>query len=390
MDLKWNQPVLSALFLLAGVAEATVFDVKNYSAQADGKTDISKALISAWNDACASVEPSTVLIPEGTYLLGPVILSGPYKSPTIEFQLQGLVLAPPDPASFKTDGWVVFQYINDLTISGGGTLDGQGQKAWTINNCAANPNCKMLPVSLIFNFVNNTMIRNITSVHSKNFHISIFQSYDLTLENLNISAPGDNSARIRITDIVIATGDNCISVGPGTCNLNVTKVVCGPGYGINVGSLGKYPGEAEVNGVFVRNNTFINTQNGVRIKTWLSSPAVILDQEYCPHLKCDKEDPLLVKLSNIMFDNIRGTSLSQVTVINACSRGAPCENLKIGNINLQYTGMEGPAQSTCSNVKPIFFRPSDPTHHLYLKHFHQINSYLPKGSQSPRWDLLGS
>ncbi|KAJ4982271.1 hypothetical protein NE237_033108 [Protea cynaroides] len=264
-----------------------------------------------------------------------------------------------------------------------GTLDGQGQKAWTINNCAANPNCKMLPVSLKFNFVNNTMIRNVTSLNSKNFHISIFQSYDLTLENLNISAPGDSantdgihmgdSTRIRITDIVIATGDDCISVGPGTCNLHVTKVVCGPGHGISVGSLGKYPGEAEVNGVFVRNNTFINTQNGVRIKTWPSSPAgaasnivfedlimndvynpVILDQEYCPHLKCDKEDPSLVKLSNIMFDNIRGTSLSQVAVINACSRRAPCENLKIGNINLQYTGMEGPAQSTCSNVKPIF------------------------------------
>ncbi|KAJ4958940.1 hypothetical protein NE237_026051 [Protea cynaroides] len=384
MDLKWKQWALTALFLLAGVAEATVFDVKNYSAKADGKTDIRKAVISAWNDACASVQPSTVLISKGTYLLGPVVLKGPCKTPSIEFQVQGLVQAPPDPAAFKTDGWIVFQYINGLTVSGGGTFDGQGQKAWTINNCGTNPNCRILPVSLRFNFVNNTMIQDITSLNSKNFHINIFQCYDLTLKNLNITAPGDSantdgihmgdSARIRVTDILIATGDDCISIGPGTRNLNVSRVICGPGHGISVGSLGKYKGEAEVNGIFVRNSTFINTQNGVRIKTWPSSPVgtatnivfedlimnnvsnpVILDQEYCPHFKCTKKDPSLVKLSNIKFNKIRGTSSSQLAVVIACSKGVPCKNVKIGNINLKYNGIGGPAQSTSSNVKPILF-----------------------------------
>ncbi|KAJ4958267.1 hypothetical protein NE237_025378 [Protea cynaroides] len=244
-----------------GVAEATVFDVKNYDAKADGKTEIRKAVISAWNDACASVQPSTVLISEGTYLLGPVVLKRPCKTSSIEFQVQGLVKAPPDPAAFKTDGWIVFQYINGLTVLGGGTIDGQGQKAWTINNCAANANCRMLPVirffcypraaaliliiwsnihqlngptmvlslthsamSLRFNFMNNTMIRDITSLNSKNFHINIFQCYDLTLKNLYIIAPGDSantddihmgdSARIHVTDISIATGDDCSSIGP--------------------------------------------------------------------------------------------------------------------------------------------------------------------------------
>ncbi|KAJ4982206.1 hypothetical protein NE237_033043 [Protea cynaroides] len=314
-------------------------------------------------------------------MLGPVILNGPCKTPSIEFQVQGLVQAPPDPASFKTDGWIAFY----LTVFNEGTFDGQGQKAWTINNCAANPhNCRMPPISLRFNFVNNTTIRDITSLNSKNFRINIFQSNDLTLKNLNILAPGDSanidgihigdSARIHITDIVIATGDDCISIGPGTRNVNVTRVICGPGHDISVGSLGMYKGEAEVNGVFVRNNTFVNTQNGVRIKTWPSSPVgiasdivfedlilnnvfnpIILDQGYCPHLKCTKHNPSLVKLSNIKIYKIRGTSLSQLAVVIGCSRGAPCENVKIGNINLKYNGIEGPAQSTCSNVKPILF-----------------------------------
>ncbi|KAJ4981468.1 hypothetical protein NE237_032305 [Protea cynaroides] len=165
------------------------------------------------------------------------------------------------------------------------------------------------------------MIRDITSLNNKNFHINLFQSNDLTLKNLNILAPGDSantdgihigdSARIHITDIVIATSDDCISIGPGTRNVNVTRVVCGPGHGISVGSLGMYKGEAKVNGVFVRNSTFINTQNG---------------------------NPPLVKLSNIKINKIRGMSLSQLAVVIGCSRGAPCENVKIGNINLKYNG----------------------------------------------------
>ncbi|XP_043687698.1 exopolygalacturonase-like [Telopea speciosissima] len=370
------------IVLTIRVTEAHVFNVKDFGGKADGKTDISKALLSAWNDACESLEPSTVLIPEGTYFLGPVILKGPCKSPSIGFQVEGVVKAPSNPSVFKTDGWIVFQYINGLTLFGKGTFDGQGQRAWSINNCAQNPNCKMLPISLRFNFLNNTLIRDITSLNSKNFHMNFFACYDMTVQHINISAPGESantdgihmgsSGRINITNTVIATGDDCISIGPGTRNLTVTKVVCGPGHGVSVGSLGKYKDEEEVCGISVRNCTFINTQNGVRIKTWPSSPAgiasdiifediimqnvsnpVILDQEYCPHFKCDKDDPSLVKLSNIKFNKIRGTSSSQLAVIIACSKGAPCEHLEVGDIHLEYTGTDGPVQSTCSNVKPI-------------------------------------
>ncbi|XP_042486485.1 exopolygalacturonase-like [Macadamia integrifolia] len=382
MDLKWKQWCFMCIVLGSRVAEAHIFDVKDFGGKADGKIDISKALLSAWTEACESLEPSTVLIPEGTYLLGPVNFKGPCKSPSIGFQLEGLVQAPSNPAAFKTDGWIVFQHINGLTLFGKGTIDGKGEEAWSINKCAQNPNCKMLPVSLRFNFLNNTLIRDITSFNSKYFHMNFFECYDMTVQHVHIFAPEESantdgihmgiSERINITDTVIATGDDCISIGPGTRNLTVTKVVCGPGHGISVGSLGKYKDEEDVSGISVRNCTFINTQNGVRIKTWPSSPAgfasdiifediimqnvsnpVILDQEYCPHLKCDKDDPSLVKLRNIKFNKIRGTSSSQLAVIIACSKGAPCENLEVGDINLKYIGTDGPAQSTCSNVNPI-------------------------------------
>ena len=41
---------------------------------------------------------------------------------------------------------------------------------------------------------------------------------------------------------------------------------------LGVGSLGKYHNEQPVIGVTVRNCTLTNTMNGVRVKTWPSSP----------------------------------------------------------------------------------------------------------------------
>lgn len=101
----------------------------------------------AWKDACASTSASTVVIPKGKYSVGPLMFLGPCKAKSISINLRGILLAPRDLNKHKSqDGWIVFQYIDGLTVFGGGTFDGQGSVAWAVNNCATTGKCNSLPI----------------------------------------------------------------------------------------------------------------------------------------------------------------------------------------------------------------------------------------------------
>ena len=86
------------------------------------------------------------MISARAYKLGLVTLQGPCKG-AIEFNLQGTLQAPSDVSSFKgKDGWVIFESIDGLTVSGGGVFDGKWQLAWEKNDCNKDKNCNVLPI----------------------------------------------------------------------------------------------------------------------------------------------------------------------------------------------------------------------------------------------------
>ncbi|XP_034923869.2 exopolygalacturonase-like [Populus alba] len=370
----------SVVLLLASTTQAQsngVFDVTKYGA---GK-DITEALTNAWKSACASTKASKVLIPSGTYWLRRVTLAGPCKA-AIKLQVDGILQAPVDPDKLSGGHWVNFRYIDQFTLSGRGTFDGQGKVAWSKSTCQKYKDCDSLPMNIRFDFITNALVRDITSRDSKNFHVNVLGCRNLTFQHFTVRAPGESvntdgihigrSTGIYIIDSKIGTGDDCISVGDGTEELHITGVTCGPGHGISVGSLGKYPNEKPMSGIFVKNCTISDTTNGVRIKSWpnlyggvasnmhfedivmnnVQNP-VIIDQVYCPWNQCSLKAPSKVKISDVSFKSIRGTSATPVAVRIACSSGFPCQNVKLANINLAYRGPGGPAKSQCSNVKPI-------------------------------------
>ena len=58
-------------------------------------------------------------------MAGPVKFQGPSKS-LASVLVEGTLQAPAEPEKLKSqDGWVVFRNIDGLTVSGGGTFDGQ-------------------------------------------------------------------------------------------------------------------------------------------------------------------------------------------------------------------------------------------------------------------------
>lgn len=367
----------------ANAAGPVLFDIRKYGAKAD--QDFSEALMKAWADAIAIASPegSKITIPPGQWMLSQARLHGPNKSP-IELEVQGTVKAFPDPLKMpnKQGEWITVNYVDHFTLSGGGVFDGQGQQAWKMNDCHKNKNCIKLPISLSFNFINNSFIHDVTTKDSKNFHANCIASQNVTFQRFRISAPGESpntdglhiarSSMINVLDSVIETGDDCVSMGDELSMVRIQNVTCGPGHGISIGSLGKNPKEKDVSGVYITNCTFIGTQNGVRVKTWPSAPAtlqisdlhfedllmvnasspVIIDQQYCPWNQCSLDKASLIKVNAVTIKNIRGTTNTAEAITLACSSSKPCDNVEIGNIDLTYTGNLGAITTKCTNVKP--------------------------------------
>ncbi|KAJ0972230.1 hypothetical protein J5N97_020189 [Dioscorea zingiberensis] len=349
------------------------YNIVSYGAKSDGQTDSSGPLSSAWQAACTSTGSSTIYIPSGTFMLKPVILNGPCKSKKIIIQIDGTLVAP---SSYSTAirQWIMFKQVDGVSIYGG-TINGQGQTLWS---CKSSSNgCPAGATALKFSNSKNIMISGLTSIDSELYHIVINGCEGVQVKGVKISAPGNSpntdgihvqmSTNVTITSTDIKTGDDCVSIGPGTTNLWIERVTCGPGHGISIGSLGKEKEEEGVQNVVVKNTVFTGSQNGLRIKTWgrpsngfvkgvlfehalmqnVENP-IIIDQNYCPHNNGCPNQSSGVKISGVTYNFIQGSSATEVAVNFDCSPSNPCSGIVMEDIKLTYGNK--PAESSCKNV----------------------------------------
>ncbi|CAN1159615.1 Probable polygalacturonase At3g15720 [Linum perenne] len=181
--------------------------------------------------------------------------------------------------------------------------------------------------ALFFNNCKRLRISKLNHVNSPRNHIGISSSSNVKISTLNISAPADSpntdgidisgSTNVYVRDSYIGTGDDCIAINGFCSYINITRVFCGPGHGISVGSLGQDGAYQTVSNVVVKDCVFNRTLNAARIKTW---------------------KVYIIEISEVSYDGVLGTSSEARSIYFNCEQGLSgmgCTNIVLNNVNIR-------------------------------------------------------
>lgn len=269
----------------------------------------------------------------------------------------------------------------NVTLNGGGTLDGAGQ-AWY--DAFAKNSTLLRPIILTVFQATDVLVENISMINGPEWHNLISESSKVIFQNITINAvsTSSNTAKntdgwniyrsdnIIIKDSVIKNGDDCVSFKPNSTNVFIADLDCTGSHGISVGSLGQFPGVFDiVENVFATNIKMSKSQNGARIKAWAGANVgsgivknitfdgfaqskvdnpVVIDQCYMTSAAACAQYPSNTFIQDVWFNNISGTSTSPVVAALSCSPNGRCNNINVNDLNLSPPS--GAAKYTCQNV----------------------------------------
>ncbi|KAL8161763.1 hypothetical protein V2J09_013252 [Rumex salicifolius] len=305
------------------------------------------------------------------------------NSDGITFRIDGVLVAPFDCRVLASASatWLSFEDVDGVSISGG-TIDGQGSGLWSCKK-GSNNNCPSGVTTMMFTKSRNIVINGLKSLSSQLYHIVFNGCNNVKLDGVIVSASGQSpntdgihvqkSTGVTILHTHVATGDDC----PGTKNLWIENFTCGPSHGISIGSLGKQSAENGVHTVTIKTVVFTWTTKGARasssfVRNVLFEHAtmvnvqnpIIIDQHYCPGGKGCPNSVWGVKISNITYDDIHGTSTTQVAVKFDCSSKYPCTNIRMEDVKLTYGSKA--ARSSCANAGGDAYGVIQPSSCLFL------------------------
>ncbi|TKY68794.1 polygalacturonase protein [Spatholobus suberectus] len=352
----------------------TFYNVMDYGAHGDGKSDDSQAFLSAWQHMCGTQgTPTLVIPPKGEFMVRNIKLNGPCKATSIHIQLQGKIVAPAKDAWVKgltiddMSTLILISNVNGLTIDGtGGLIDGNGSTWWKCNSCSR-------PAVFSFESCNDLTVSHLSITNSPRAHITIDGCKDVIFSHIDIRAPADSpntdgfdissSNNISIEDSTIESGDDCIAINGGSSYIKATGIACGPGHGISIGSLGRNNAHDTVEEVYVRNCSFKNTTNGARIKTCPGGSGyarkitfeqiklinahnpIIINQYYGSNYSTNGA----VEVSNVTYRGFQGTSADDKAInLDCCSSG--CFNIVLDQINIVYSKPGKKVYASCNNA----------------------------------------
>jgi polygalacturonase len=234
-----------------------------------------------------------VLLAHGKYLSGPLTLK---SNITLSLDSTATLLASQNvhlyypvgadttvPATSLID-FIFSSYANNITITGYGTIDGQGAPWWAAENVAKAHGADTLRPRLIeLENGSHIVITHITLKNAPMFHLCPNSCYDVTIDSVTILAPSDapntdgidpgRCHHVRITNCTISNGDDNVAVGSSSTSSSwpeaassdiiVSHCTLGTGHGVSIGSYTA----GGVDSMLVDSCTFSGTTNGIRIKS---------------------------------------------------------------------------------------------------------------------------
>ncbi len=289
--LLWLSP---AIGWAADSPSSTVFNVREFGAAGSGKTLDTAAIQKAF-DVCGKAGGGTVLFPAGTYLSQPLTVR---TKTTVQLEAGATLLASPNQSDFmKVPGdwlkassgsdfipFIGGKRLADITFTGQGTIDGNGAAWWGEAEKARQikPGYTLpRPNLIVLDRCQNVRMENITLQNSPKFHFVPSDCEDVVVSNVTILAPAHaantdaidpSGRRMLITKCKIDVGDDNVAIKAGkkipghdfeSEDITVTDCTFLHGHGVSIGS----ETAGGVRNVTVRNCTFENTENGLRIKS---------------------------------------------------------------------------------------------------------------------------
>lgn len=234
------------------VKKPSVFNIADYGAVNDGHTDNAIAIQKAI-DACNAAGGGKVVVPSGVFLTGPFELKSYI---TLEVENGAKLLASPDEhlytkSAFKENKgegtlWISGQNLENVTICGGGTIDGNGI---SFMGKELDDSYELKPFNIIdprphlltITGGKNIRIRDLNICNSAYWTVHLIGCNDVAIDNLTLlnslkvrNSDGidvDHSKNVRISNSYIESGDDCICLKNrrefaeyGTCeNIAVTN-----------------------------------------------------------------------------------------------------------------------------------------------------------------------